>query len=108
MRPLVEFLEDAVHHHTSHDIEKQPYEATASATAISEDDESHPAPTEDENKTLRKVAGSLPIIAYYLCVVEFAECASYYGAQTVFSNFIEFPLPEGMHPYTILMKEVSY
>ncbi|KAF7593562.1 hypothetical protein BBP40_011182 [Aspergillus hancockii] len=92
-RPPVEILEGAVHHRISHDIEKQPYEVTASAT--SEENENHPAPTGEEAKTLRKVAGSLPIIAYSLCVVEFAERASYYGAQTVFSNFVEFPLPEG-------------
>jgi dipeptide/tripeptide permease len=28
-------------------------------------------------------------------VVEFAERASYYGVKTVFSNFMQFPLPEG-------------
>jgi hypothetical protein len=28
-------------------------------------------------------------------VVEFAERASYYGVKTVFSNFMQFPLPKG-------------
>lgn len=55
-------------------------------------------PTEEESKTLRKVAGSLPLISFALCLVEFAERASYYGAKTVFSNFIQFKLPEGT-PY---------
>lgn len=30
-----------------------------------------------------------------LCAVEFAERASYYGVQTVFSNFMQYPLPKG-------------
>jgi proton-dependent oligopeptide transporter, POT family len=34
-------------------------------------------------------------VAWTLCVVELAERASYYGATTVFNNFIEYPLPEG-------------
>jgi dipeptide/tripeptide permease len=41
------------------------------------------------------VADSLPFISYALCLVEFAERASYYGVQTIFNNFIEFPLPAG-------------
>lgn len=52
-------------------------------------------PTEDEWTTLRKVSGKVPMIAYTLCLVEFAERASYYGCQNVFSNFMQFPLPEG-------------
>ncbi|KAJ5535075.1 hypothetical protein N7527_001329 [Penicillium freii] len=52
-------------------------------------------PTKEENSTLRKVAENLPLVGFSLCLVEFAERASYYGAQTVFSNFIQFPLPEG-------------
>ena len=55
----------------------------------------YPAPTEEERGTLRKVADSIPRVSYWLCAVEFAERASYYGVQTVFSNFIEFPLPPG-------------
>jgi hypothetical protein len=58
-------------------------------------DAQYPAPTEEESQTLRKVAGSLPLVSFALCLVEFAERASYYGAKTVFSNFIQFPLPEG-------------
>ncbi|CAI7621333.1 unnamed protein product [Penicillium glandicola] len=52
-------------------------------------------PTEEENQTLRKVAANLPFVAFSLCLVEFAERASYYGSQTLFSNFVEFPLPAG-------------
>ncbi|KAJ5283105.1 hypothetical protein N7505_001085 [Penicillium chrysogenum] len=54
-----------------------------------------PLPTEAESQTLRRVSGTLPLVAFSLCLVEFAERASYYGSKTVFSNFIQFPLPEG-------------
>jgi POT family proton-dependent oligopeptide transporter len=52
-------------------------------------------PTEEELATLRKVAGAMgwPVIA--MCLIEFAERASYYGCSGVFANFIRAPLPEG-------------
>ncbi|KAK1984206.1 POT family protein [Colletotrichum cereale] len=59
------------------------------------DDESYPAPTEEERSTLRKVADSIPITAWSLCVVEMAERASYYGVKAAFNNYLQFPLPEG-------------
>ncbi|KAB8243367.1 POT family-domain-containing protein [Aspergillus flavus] len=70
------------------------YEVTATATSSVDSDE-YPEPTPEEQSALRKVADNLPIVSYSLCLVEFAERASYFGAQTVFSNFIEFPLPKG-------------
>ena len=57
----------------------------------------YPPPTDEERSRLRKVADSIPSVSYWLCAVEFAERASYYGVQTVFSNFLEFPLPQGVH-----------
>lgn len=57
--------------------------------------EMYPTPTEQEYLTLRKVADTIPHTAYLLCVVELCERASYYGASTVFSNFMQFPLPDG-------------
>jgi dipeptide/tripeptide permease len=54
-----------------------------------------PEPTEEEAITLRKIAGSIPWVAWLLCLVEFAERASYYGAKQVFVNFLQKPLPEG-------------
>lgn len=54
-----------------------------------------PLPTEEEARTLRKVADRIPKVAYMLCIIEFAERASYYGVQTVFANFMQFPLPAG-------------
>ncbi|KAI0150353.1 POT family protein [Xylariaceae sp. FL1272] len=59
------------------------------------DDENYPAPTEEEDKTLRKVADSVPWTAWLLCLVELAERTSYYGTNAVFGNFIQFPLPQG-------------
>ncbi|CAK7227198.1 peptide transporter ptr2 [Sporothrix curviconia] len=54
----------------------------------------YPVPTAEESSTLRRVAGSIPVASYILCVAELAERASYFGASTVFSNFMEFPLPD--------------
>lgn len=58
-------------------------------------EDEYPLPTEEEGQTLRKVSASLPLVSFSLCLVEFAERASYYGAKTVFSNFVQFPLPKG-------------
>ncbi|KAK2005719.1 POT family protein [Colletotrichum eremochloae] len=59
------------------------------------DDESYPAPTEEERSTLRKVADSIPYTAWTLCIVEMAERASFYGVKAAFNNYLQFPLPEG-------------
>lgn len=59
------------------------------------DSEQYPLPTDEERKTLRKVADTIPALAYLLCVAELAERASYYATTTVFTNFIEYPLPKG-------------
>lgn len=59
------------------------------------DSNGHIMPTEEELATLRRVAGTMPISAYLLCGVEFAERASYYGCKQVFKNFIRAPLPTG-------------
>jgi len=70
-------------------------EPTGPSPSPSTDGQDFSKPTDEELATLRRVAGSLPAIAWLLCVVEFAERASYYGASGVFSNFMEFPLPPG-------------
>jgi len=57
--------------------------------------ELHNSPTEEERRTLRRVAGKLPTIEYLICAVEFAERASYYGVQPLFSNFVNRKLPKG-------------
>ncbi|KAI1768748.1 MFS general substrate transporter [Hypoxylon sp. FL1150] len=56
-------------------------------------------PTEEELKTLRRIPGKLPIVAYLICVVEFCERASYYGVQPLISNYVNRPLPAGGNGY---------
>ncbi|KAB8295727.1 hypothetical protein EYC80_008552 [Monilinia laxa] len=56
-------------------------------------------PTEEEKKTLRKVAGKLPTITYLICAVEFAERASYYGCNGLFNNYVNRVLPVGGNGY---------
>lgn len=52
-------------------------------------------PTEEELKSLRRVPGTIPIIAYLICIVEFCERGSYYGVQPLIGNYVNRPLPEG-------------
>ncbi|KAL7422570.1 hypothetical protein Q5752_003218 [Cryptotrichosporon argae] len=50
-------------------------------------------PTEEELATLRKIPATMPWYAVCICLVEFAERASYYGSSGPFNNFINNPLP---------------
>lgn len=50
-------------------------------------------PTEEELAVLRRVPGTIPILAYLICIVEFCERASYYGVQPLISNYVNRPLP---------------
>lgn len=52
-------------------------------------------PTNEEMKSLRRVAGAVSWSGYMLCFVEAANNASYYGVTGVFANFLQRPLPEG-------------
>lgn len=52
-------------------------------------------PTPEELLTLRLVPAAMPWAAIGMCLVEFAERASYYGCTGVFANFIRGPLPIG-------------
>ncbi|KAL9708586.1 hypothetical protein Ac2012v2_008255 [Leucoagaricus gongylophorus] len=52
-------------------------------------------PTEEEKRTLRRVADSIPWAAYLIATVELAERFSFYGCQVVFTNYIQRPLPPG-------------
>lgn len=70
-------------------------EAVDERGASTIEQEQYPVPTEDEIRTLRKVVDHIPAVAYLICVVELAERASYYGASSVFANFMQFPLPSG-------------
>ena len=59
------------------------------------EDSLFPAPTKEELNTLKKVAGRIPWVAWLLCLVEFAERASYYGSKQVFMYYLARPLPSG-------------
>ncbi|KAH8805959.1 Ptr2 peptide transporter, partial [Xylogone sp. PMI_703] len=52
-------------------------------------------PTEEEFRTLRRVAEKIPLSVYTIAFVELAERFSYYGTTVVFTNFIQQPLPTG-------------
>ncbi|KAH3682448.1 hypothetical protein WICPIJ_006590 [Wickerhamomyces pijperi] len=62
---------------------------------LEEYNQQYPEPTEEEYATLPRVAGYAPYQAYLICLVEFAERASYYGVQGCLANFVQLPLPEG-------------
>ncbi|EAW13600.1 putative MFS peptide transporter [Aspergillus clavatus NRRL 1] len=52
-------------------------------------------PSEEDFRTLRRVAGTIPWTAYTVAFVELCERFSYYGTTAVFVNFIQRPLPVG-------------
>lgn len=45
-------------------------------------------PTEDEKRTLRKVADNLPWSAFLIAVVELCERFTYYGLSGPFQNYV--------------------
>lgn len=45
-------------------------------------------PTEEEQKTLRRVLGSAPLYAYLVCLVEFAERGSYYSVSEALTKIL--------------------
>jgi hypothetical protein len=63
------------------------------AAAMAHDYEGKPTP--EELTTLRRVADTLPTVAYVLCFAELCERASYYGTANVITNFINRKLPIG-------------
>jgi POT family proton-dependent oligopeptide transporter len=62
---------------------------------LQEYNQKYPEPTEEEYQTLPKVLGHPPYVTYLICLMEFAERASYYGVGGRLNNFIQLPLPEG-------------
>lgn len=93
-------MDDGVATHESHpekrlSVDVKDIESSGDRTQSVIDNEMYPQPTPEEAATLRKVADRIPLVAYSLCIVELAERASYYGVQTIFSNFMQFPLPAG-------------
>ncbi|KAF2760341.1 POT family protein [Pseudovirgaria hyperparasitica] len=80
------------------DVELDDFSSPRNRNSLETDDldpTEYPVPTEEELTTLRKVHGSISWVAWLLCIIELAERASYYGTTSIFSNFIQFPLPDG-------------
>ncbi|KAG8744438.1 hypothetical protein FRC12_014795 [Ceratobasidium sp. 428] len=81
---------------------KELSEKQGAITRVSSSEDYHPdevddivVPTEEERLTLRRVAGHIPIAAWLVVIVEFAERFSYYGTTGPFVNYIQRPLPVG-------------
>ncbi|WFD18206.1 hypothetical protein MCAP1_000405 [Malassezia caprae] len=75
-----------------HDLLPAGVEHFTDAKAVDESDDWH-FPTEEERRTLRRVSEKMNWPAFAICICEFAERFSYYGATQVYSNFISKPRP---------------
>ncbi|CCH42577.1 putative membrane protein [Wickerhamomyces ciferrii] len=62
---------------------------------LTEYNEQYPEPTTEDYSTLKRTLGSAPFITYLICLVEFAERASYYGVKNRLNNFVQLKLPAG-------------
>jgi POT family proton-dependent oligopeptide transporter len=62
---------------------------------LEEYNEKYPEPTEEDYATLKKITSGAPYVTYLICLIEFAERASYYGVKGRLNNFIQLPLPTG-------------
>ncbi|KAH0369073.1 PTR2-domain-containing protein, partial [Aureobasidium melanogenum] len=60
-----------------------------------ETEEHDDTPTEEDLKTLRRVSGKIKWAAYTVAFAELAERFSYYGSSILYTNFVQWPLPEG-------------
>src|SRR3954452_20411959 len=72
----------------SGDVEKHPHSVDHHAPYLDPavmDGDYEGKPTEEELAVLRRVPGTIPTIAYLICIVEFCERASYYGVQPLIS-----------------------
>ncbi|PWY77400.1 MFS peptide transporter, putative [Aspergillus heteromorphus CBS 117.55] len=70
-------------------------EETAVVSAPSIVDDGREYPTEEEERTLRRVSDRVSWTAYTVAFVELCERFSYYGTTAVYVNFIQQPLPAG-------------
>jgi proton-dependent oligopeptide transporter, POT family len=52
-------------------------------------------PTEEELHTLRRVSGQIKWSVYTIAFAELCERFSYYGSAVLYTNFVQWPLPEG-------------
>ena len=74
------------------DVEK--LRATTETTG-SDDLDHDDTPTEEEMQTLRRVSGKIPWAAFTIAFCELCERFSYYGSAVLYTNFVQWPLPEG-------------
>jgi len=81
------------------DSESGVVSSTGEFSALDDEGNEAPHPTEEEKQNLRYVAGKMPTIAYWLCFVEFAERASFYGVKPLFNNYVNRHLPVGGNGY---------
>lgn len=65
--------------------------ASLAASGVSYED----TPTPEDMVTLRRVPTKIPAKLLTIAFVELCERFSYYGTTVVFTNFIQYPLPEG-------------
>lgn len=66
-------------------VEKENPNISSTSLTSFESDE----PTEEERRTLRKVADKLPWSAFLVAVIELCERFTYYGLSGPFQNYIE-------------------
>jgi POT family proton-dependent oligopeptide transporter len=50
-------------------------------------------PTEEDYKSMREVADTLPISAYLVILIEFCERFTFYGLSGPFQNYVQYPNP---------------
>lgn len=87
--------------------EKEVRNSIALSDGVHHEIDGYIVPTLDElegpNK-LRRISAKIPFSVYTVAFVELCERFSYYGTQVVFSNFVNYPLPNGSqagsHPTT--------
>jgi POT family proton-dependent oligopeptide transporter len=77
------------------DVEK--IAALTNSDSFGTNDTGDDMPTEEELHVLRRVSGKINWAAYTIAFCELCERFSYYGSAVLYTNFIQWPLPDG-HP----------
>lgn len=68
---------------------------TLSSVRSPESEELDDTPSEEDLRTLRRVSGKINWAAYTIAFAELAERFSYYGSSVLYTNFVQWPLPDG-------------
>lgn len=76
-------IEDQEIHHLDRD------KSNAESNFVLGEDDDFEAPTEEELKTLRHVAGHIPLRCWLIAIVELSERFSYYGLSAPFQNYMQ-------------------